>query len=796
MSVTLDRATAPVRPRRDFASLPEVLPLPDLIQTQLDSFKWFCDEGLGELFKEISPIQDFTGKNLDLKFISSEFREPKYSEEECRTKDITYAKPLWARVELVNKETGEVAEQDVFLGDFPWMTDKGTFVINGAERVVVSQLVRSPGVYFTAVDDPTTGRRLFYGKLIPNRGAWLEFETSNKDVLSVKVDRKRKLPVTTLLRAFGYGSNEEIKDLFKNVDTDPEHVYIQSTLDRDTSASTNDGLVEVYKRLRPGDPPTIDNARNLVQSLFFNFRRYDLAKVGRYKLNRKLGLDLDMSHRTLTTKYVQCASHGQPPLENHDDIVRIVARIVELNNGKGNADDIDHLGNRRVRAVGELIQQQFRVGLLRMERVVRERMSIVEPEKATPKELINIRPVVAAIKEFFGGSQLSQFMQQTNPLDELTHKRRLSALGPGGLSRERAGFDVRDVHYSHYGRICPIETPEGPNIGLIGSLATYARVNPYGFIESPFRRIEKDKNGKARVSDEIVYLTADEQELATVVQANARLDDKGYFIDERVQVHRGDEYHEAAPNNADYMDVSPKQIVSVSAALIPFLEHDDANRALMGSNMQRQAVPVIRPEAPIIGTGIEYRAAKDSGQVVLAEADGTVRSVSAAEIWVEHDKGEPKRYRLQKFVRTNQGTCFNQRPTVSVGDRVLAGQVIADSYSTDDGELALGQNILVAFMPWEGGNYEDAIILSERLVQDDRFTSIHVEKYECEARDTKLGPEEITRDIPNVGEEALADLDENGIVYIGAEVGPQHILVGKITPKGETELTAEERLLR
>jgi DNA-directed RNA polymerase subunit beta len=449
-----------------------------------------------------------------------------------------------------------------------------------------------------------------------------------------------------------------------------------------------------------------------------------------------------------------------------------------------------------VRAVGELIQQQFRVGLLRMERVVRERMSIVEPEKATPKELINIRPVVAAIKEFFGGSQLSQFMQQTNPLDELTHKRRLSALGPGGLSRERAGFDVRDVHYSHYGRICPIETPEGPNIGLIGSLATYARVNPYGFIESPFRRVVKDKNGKSRVSDEIVYLTADEQELATVVQANARLDEDGYFAEERVQVHRGDEYHEAAPQNADYMDVSPKQIVSVSAALIPFLEHDDANRALMGSNMQRQAVPVIRPEAPIIGTGIEYRAAKDSGQVVLAEADGTVRSVSAAEIWIEHDNAEPKRYRLQKFVRTNQGTCFNQRPIVAVGDRVKAGQVIADSYSTDEGELALGQNILVAFMPWEGGNYEDAIILSERLVQDDRFTSIHVEKYECEARDTKLGPEEITRDIPNVGEEALADLDENGIVYIGAEVGPQHILVGKITPKGETELTAEERLLR
>ncbi len=780
MSVTLDRVNSPVRPRRDFASLPEVLPLPDLIQTQLDSFKWFCEEGLGELFAEISPIQDFTGKNLDLKFISSEFREPKYSEEECRTKDITFSKPLWARVELVNKETGEVTEQDVFLGDFPWMTDKGTFVINGAERVVVSQLVRSPGVYFTAVDDPTTGRRLFYAKLIPNRGAWLEFETSNKDVISVKVDRKRKLPVTTLLRAIGYSSNDEVKALFTAIDNDPEHQYTQSTLDRDPTTNTNEGLVEVYKRLRPGDPPTIDNARNLVQSLFFNFRRYDLAKVGRYKLNRKLGLDLPMEQRTLT----------------NDDLSKIVARIIELNNGKGNADDIDHLGNRRVRAVGELIQQQFRVGLLRMERVVRERMSIVEPEKATPKELINIRPVVASIKEFFGGSQLSQFMQQTNPLDELTHKRRLSALGPGGLSRERAGFDVRDVHYSHYGRICPIETPEGPNIGLIGSLATYARVNPYGFIESPFRRIEKDKAGKPHVSDEIVYLTADEQELTTVVQANAHLDPKGYFIDERVQVHRGDAYHEAPPANADYMDVSPKQIVSVSAALIPFLEHDDANRALMGSNMQRQAVPVIRPEAPIIGTGIEYRAAKDSGQVVLAKSDGMVRSVSANEIWIEPASGEPYREKLQKFVRTNQGTCFNQRPTVEVGDKVEQGQVIADSYSTDFGELALGQNILVAFMPWEGGNYEDAIILSERLVQDDRFTSIHVEKYECEARDTKLGPEEITRDIPNVGEEALADLDENGVVYIGAEVGPQHILVGKITPKGETELTAEERLLR
>jgi len=754
MSLTLDRpAASPIeRERRNYASLPEVLPLPNLIQTQIDSFKWFCDEGLGELFKEISPIQDFTGKNLDLRFLGSEFREPKYSEEECRTRDLTFSKPLWARVELVNKETGEVSEQDVFLGDFPWMTDKGTFVINGAERVVVSQLVRSPGVYFTAVDDPTTGRQLYYGKLIPNRGAWLEFETSNKDVISVKVDRKRKLPVTTLLRAIGYSTSEEVKALFSSIDLDPEHQYVASTLDKDPTQNTNEGLVEVYKRLRPGDPPTIDNARNLVNALFFNFRRYDLAKVGRYKLNRKLGLDLPMETRTLT----------------NDDLVKIVARIIELNRGLGKADDIDHLGNRRVRAVGELIQGQFRVGLLRMERVVRERMSIVEPEKATPKELINIRPVVAAIKEFFGGSQLSQFMQQTNPLDELTHN----------------------------GRICPIETPEGPNIGLIGSLATYGRVNPYGFIESPYRRIVKDPDGTPRVSDEIVYLTADEQELATVVQANASLDPKGYFLDERVQVHRGAEYHESVPALAEFMDVSPKQIVSVSAALIPFLEHDDANRALMGSNMQRQAVPVIRPESPIIGTGIEYRAAKDSGQVIVARAAGTVRSVSATEIWVEEDEGDAYRYKLQKFVRTNQGTCYNQRPIVSVGERVTADSVIADSYSTDRGELALGQNILVAFMPWEGGNYEDAIILSERIVQDDKFTSIHVEKYEAEARDTKLGPEEITRDIPNVGEEALADLDENGIVYIGAEVGPQDILVGKITPKGETELTAEERLLR
>ena len=833
MATTLERTFMPVAPslpsRKSYGRLPEVLPLPNLIETQLQSFQWFCDEGLRELFAEISPIQDFTGKTLELHFRDYEFKEPKYSEEECRIRDMTYARPLVARVELVNKETGEVTEQEVFLGDFPWMTDKGTFVINGAERVVVSQLVRSPGVYFTSVDDPTTGRELFYAKLIPYRGAWLEFETSNKDVISVKVDRKRKLTVTTLLRAVAReeneilktGATEEIASLFADVDNSPDHQYIASTLERDPTDSPATALVEVYKRLRPGDPPTIDNARNLVNSLFFNFRRYDLAKVGRYKLNRRLGLDIPMTVRTLTPH----------------DIFRVVGRIVELNNGRGRADDIDHLGNRRVRAVGELIQGQFRVGLLRMERVVRERMSIVEPEKATPKELINIRPVVAAIKEFFGGSQLSQFMQQTNPLDELTHKRRLSALGPGGLSRERAGFDVRDVHYSHYGRICPIETPEGPNIGLIGSLACYGRVNPYGFIESPYRKVlrelpvgdprllgrvlREDLAGltagteitsevarqlsragvekvkvRAFVSEEIVYLSADEEELANIAQANARVDEKGRFLDERVTIHRGNHYGEESIDNVDYVDVSPKQILSVSAALIPFIEHDDANRALMGANMQRQAVPLVQPESPLIGTGIELRAAIDSGQVIVCQADGTVRSVTATEIIVEEDAAEPRMYRLHKFVRTNQGTCFNQRPIVRVGQRVHRGDILADSYSTDDGELALGQNILVAFMPWEGGNYEDAIVLSEAMVRDDRFTSIHIEKYEAEARDTKLGPEEITRDIPNVGEESLKDLDENGIVYIGAEVRQQDILVGKITPKGETELTAEERLLR
>src|SRR5438477_1598427 len=766
MSVTLDRVSGTVRPRRDFASLPEVLPLPDLIQTQLDSFKWFCDEGLQELFREISPIQDFTGKNLDLKFISSEFREPKYSEEECRTKDLTFSKPLWARVELVNKETGEVTEQDVFLGDFPWMTDKGTFVINGAERVVVSQLVRSPGVYFTAVDDPTAGRRRFYAKLIPNRGAWLEFETSNKDVMSVKVDRKRKLPVTTLLRAVGYSTNEEIKALFTAIDNDPEHQYIQGTLDRDPTTNVNEGLVEVYKRLRPGDPPTIDNARNLVNSLFFNFRRYDLAKVGRYKLNRKLGLDIPMETRTITP----------------DDIVRIVARIVELNNGKGGPDDIDHLGNRRVRAVGELIQGQFRVGLLRMERVVRERMSIVEPEKATPKELINIRPVVAAIKEFFGGSQLSQFMDQTNPLAELTHKRRLSALGRRGLSRERAGFEVRDVHPTHYGRICPIETPEGPNIGLISSLSTYARTNEFGFIETPYRKVTG-----GRVLDEIIFLTALEEEQVVIAQANAAIDRAGKFSQERVSARKAGEFRMVPPEELHYMDVSPKQLVSVAASLIPFLENDDANRALMGSNMQRQAVPLLRPEAPLVGTGMEHIVARDSGSVVVARRGGVIESVSAERIVVRAEsrgkKADPIQdlpldiYKLTKYRRSNQNTCINQKPIVRKAQRVEKGDVVADGSATDRGELALGRNVLVGFMPWGGYNFEDAILVSERLVKDDRFTSIHLEEFESQARDTKLGKEEVTTDIPNVSEEALKDLEDCGIVRIGAKVKPSDSLV-------------------
>ncbi len=838
--------------RVSFARIPDIRPMPGLIQIQLDSFEWFKKEGLRELFEEISPIEDFTGKNLSLEFIvpPEPFGKPKYNEDECRDRDATYSAPLNVKARLINKETGEIIEKDIFMGDFPLMTKEGTFIINGAERVVVSQLVRSPGVYFTADEDATTGRRLFAAKLIPGRGAWLEFETSNKNLLTVKIDRKRKLPITTLLRAIASLAKDQyhaeeldlttdqgILDVFSNVDNDPNIRYIQATLDRDPVKREDEALLELYKKMRPGDPATIDNARSLVKNLFFNPRRYDLGSVGRYKLNRKLDLSTPQSERILT----------------QDDLVNIIRRLIELNNGHGRKDDIDHLGNRRVRCVGELIQTQFRVGLLRMERVVKERMSIQEPGQATPNALINIRPVVAAMKEFFGGSQLSQFMDQTNALAEIGHKRRLSALGPGGLSRERAGFDVRDVHQSHYGRICPIETPEGPNIGLIGNLATYGQINPYGFIETPYRKVykrlpandprligrefrgiaghEREDVGaadgtvliKARtrvrvdeplfaqlsqilgdaeirikpfVTLEVDYRTADDEENFWIAQANTKLTGNNEFAEERVLARYQGEFAMESADNMDYMDVSPRQTVSVATALIPFLEHDDVNRALMGANMQRQAVPLLRPQSPICGTGIERQVAIDSGQVQVSKDNGEVVSATARKIDIVDDEGELHTYRLRKFVRSNAGTCITQRPLVRKGDYVNVGQVIADSSSTENGELALGQNILVAFMSWEGGNYEDAILISERIVREDYFTSIHIEKYEVDARDTKLGPEEITRDIPNVGEEGLRNLDERGIIYVGAEVGPQDILVGKITPKGETELTAEEKLLR
>ncbi|MFN2484901.1 MAG: DNA-directed RNA polymerase subunit beta [Candidatus Limnocylindria bacterium] len=805
--------------RIDFARIAEVLPLPNLIQTQTDSFRWFVESGLRDLFDEITPIQDFTGKNLELHFRDYLFEDAKYSEEECRTRDLTYAKPLKVEVDLVIKETDEVKHQTIFMGDFPWMTDQGTFIINGAERVVVSQLVRSPGVYYTSAEDPSTGRMLFGAKVIPNRGAWLEFETSNKDLLSVKVDRKRKIAVTTLLRAVGVENDDEMRRLFAAVDDNPEHPFVALTLERDPTSTQDEALIEVYKKLRPGDPPTVDNARALVTSLFFNFRRYDLGRVGRYKLGKALGETASKLKIQLPDE--AAANPRESRVITRDDIVAIVGKLIDLNNGRGNADDIDHLGNRRIRANGELIQNQFRIGLLRMERVVKERMTITDPEQATPNALINIRPVVAAMKEFFGGSQLSQFMDQTNPLAELTNKRRLSALGPGGLSRERAGFDVRDVHPSHYGRMCPIETPEGPNIGLIGSLATYGQINRHGFIETPYRRVRKWIGYRDKAADAIGQILSEDlrdgegrkvlakagkqidKELfekikaAKIAQANAPLDEHNRFVEERVMVRYLDKFLIEPADDVDYMDVSPKQIVSVATALIPFLEHDDANRALMGANMMRQAVPLLQPQAPVVGTGAEYRAALDSQQVVVARAAGTVVSVTAGAIQVERDAGDERdTYRLKKFLRSNQGTCINQRPIVDVGDRVTEGQVLADSSSTDRGELALGQNILVAFLPWEGGNYEDAIVISDRLVKDDLFTSIHIEKHEVEARDTKLGPEEITRDIPNVGEESLRNLNEDGIIYEGAEVAPGDILVGKITPKGETELTAEERLLR
>jgi DNA-directed RNA polymerase subunit beta len=853
---------------KSYSRIPDVIALPHLIQIQVDSYEIFKREGLRELFDEISPIADFTGNRLEMRFADYSFGEPKYDQEECRERDATFSAPLKVNVELLVKETGEIKEQEIFMGDFPLMTEKGTFIINGAERVVVSQLVRSPGVYLTLERDATSGRDLCYAKLIPNRGAWLEFETSNKDVVAVKVDRKRKIPITTLLRAIDepdilpkhpsmkgirelqkqieeaktereadkvrnqlnhlLGTNERVAAMFEDIDDNEDHRYIKSTLDRDPgSENKEEALLEFYRRLRPGDPPTIENAKQLINSLFFNARRYDLGKVGRYKVNKRLGRPNATQDRVLEPR----------------DLIAIVREIVRMNNGLGRSDDIDHLGNRRVRTVGELIQNQFRIGLLRMERVIRERMTITDPAETAPSQLINIRPVVASIKEFFGGSQLSQFMDQTNPLAELTHKRRLSALGPGGLSRDRAGFDVRDVHFSHYGRICPIETPEGPNIGLIGSLATYGRVNEYGFIETPYRLVVRelpkdstellgatlredvtDAKGKVLVprgtdidqatlkklakadgktvkiqpfvSTQVDYLSADTEEDFMVAQANSPLDEKGHFLSARVESRHAGAFTNTDPAHVDYLDLSPKQVVSVAASLIPFLEHDDANRALMGANMQRQAVPLVRPEIPLVGTGMELQTAVDSGQVITADGDGEVISVTGDAITVKYSDKRERVYQLNKFVRSNQGTCINHRAIVRRGERVVAGQTLADSSSTDSGELALGQTLLCAFMSWDGYNFEDAIIISEQVAQDDKFTSIHVEKHEVEARDTKLGPEEITRDIPNVGEESLLDLDEYGIVRVGAEVQSGDILVGKITPKGETELTAEEKLLR
>ena len=776
------------RERVNFGKIEEILDMPNLIEIQQKSYQWFLDEGLREMFKDISPIQDFTG-NLVLEFIDYALGEPKYSVEECKERDATYAAPLKVKARLINKDTGEVKEQEVFMGDFPLMTEKGTFIINGAERVIVSQLVRSPGVYFSRTQD-TTGKYLYSASIIPNRGAWLEFEFDSNDVLYVRIDRTRKIPVTILLKALGLGNNYELNELFGSKES------IKNTLERDNTQNAEEALIEIYKRLRPGEPPTVDSARSLFETLFFDPKRYDLAAVGRYKINKKLNPST-VSVKDVRLNMDSAGNEVLPEGEvlkvlTKEDVAEVVKYLLNLLDGEGEIDDIDHLGNRRLKSVGELLQNQFRIGLSRMERVVRERMTIQDVEVITPQALINIRPVVAAIKEFFGSSQLSQFMDQTNPLAELTHKRRLSALGPGGLSRERAGFEVRDVHHSHYGRMCPIETPEGPNIGLIGSLTTFARINEFGFIETPYRWVVDGK-----VTDEILYLTADEEDKFVIAQANEPFDpETREFIHSRVSVRHRDDIREVPSNQVQLMDVSPKQLVSIATALIPFLENDDANRALMGSNMQRQAVPLLRTEAPYVGTGMEYKAAVDSGVVVLAKNSGVVQKVTADEIRIKTDDGKVDVYKLLKFKRSNQGTCINQKPIVFEGDYVEKGDVIADGPSTDHGELALGRNVLVAYMPWEGYNYEDAILISEKLVYEDVFTSIHIEEYEAEARDTKLGAEEITRDIPNVGEGALDDLDENGIIRIGAEVRPGDILVGKVTPKGETELTAEERLLR
>ena len=865
--------------RMSFSRQKEVLEMPNLIEVQTDSYKWFLEEGLHEVFRDISPISDYSG-HLSLEFVDFTLctDDVKYSIEECKERDATYAAPLKVKVRLHNKESEEINEHDIFMGDLPLMTATGTFIINGAERVIVSQLVRSPGIYY-AIGHDKIGKELYSCTVIPNRGAWLEYETDSNDIFYVRVDRNRKVPITVLIRALGVGTNAEIIELFG------EEIKILRSIEKDTSTDYESGLLELYKKLRPGEPLAVESAKSLIESMFFDPRRYDLAKVGRYKFNKKLNLKnrikgLKLAEETVSNATGEIYEAGtliteeiatelqnsgvpyvwveteerkvkvlsnqmvdisayvdidkeelgihedvyypllktilEQDLEEEDLIHEIKKNISELipkhitkedifasinynmhlEYGIGNADDIDHLGNRRIRAVGELLQNQYRIGLSRMERVVRERMTTQDLEGVSPQSLINIKPVTAAVKEFFGSSQLSQFMDQNNPLSELTHKRRLSALGPGGLSRDRAGFEVRDVHYSHYGRMCPVETPEGPNIGLINSLASYARINEYGFIEAPYRKVDKTDPMNPVVTDEVVYLTADEEDKYVVAQANEKLDEQGHFVNNNVSGRFREETSEFEKKKIDLMDVSPKMVFSVATAMIPFLENDDANRALMGSNMQRQAVPLLVTEAPVVGTGMERKAAVDSGNCVLATAPGTVEKISSNEIVIREDSGAKKFYKLEKFVRSNQGTCMNQRPIINCGDHVEAGTVLADGPCTSNGEIALGKNPLIGFMTWEGYNYEDAVLLSERLVQEDVYTSVHINEYEAEARDTKLGPEEITRDVPGVGDEALKDLDERGIIRIGAEVRSGDILVGKVTPKGETELTAEERLLR
>ena len=853
------------RKRRSYARISEVLDLPNLIEIQTASYEWFLEEGLKEMFSDISPIEDFQG-NLSLEFVDYSLGESKYPVEESKERDVTYSAPLRVKVRLINNQTGEVKEQEVFMGDFPLMTDTGTFIINGAERVIVSQLVRSPSVYFNNKVDKN-GKRGLEATVIPNRGAWMEFETDARDVVHVRIDRTRKMPITVLLRALGVNTDQEMMDLFG------DNEYLRNTLEKDNVETAEKALLEIYERLRPGEPPTVDNAKSLLESRFFDPKRYDLAHVGRYKMNKKLDVKNRLLNQTLAEAMVDpetgevIAEKGDkidrkllnkliPSLEREEnrlneknvtlyngvtdvdasvqmikildptdsdgerelhvignnnipddvkhitqaDILSSISYFFNLLHSVGNTDDIDHLGNRRLRSVGELLQNQFRIGLSRMERVVRERMSIQDTSSITPQQLINIRPVIASIKEFFGSSQLSQFMDQTNPLAELTHKRRLSALGPGGLTRERAAMEVRDVHYSHYGRMCPIETPEGPNIGLINTLSSYARVNKFGFIETPYRRVDAETQ---KVTKEIDYLTADEEDNYVVAQANAPLDEEGHFVNDEVIARFRGENTIVPKVQIDYLDVSPKQVVSGATACIPFLENDDSNRALMGANMQRQAVPLLEPEAPIVGTGMEYVTGKDSGAAILCRHDGIVEKVEAKEVIVRNVSmvdgkqvtGDIERYQLSKYIRSNQGTCYNQRPIVKEGDHVTKGEVLADGPSMEKGELALGRNVLTAFMTWEGYNYEDAIIMSESFVKDDAFTSIHIEEYESESRDTKLGPEEITRDIPNVGEDALKNLDEEGIIRVGAEVTDGDILVGKVTPKGVTELSAEERLL-